>query len=340
MRQNSMTNFSFNEFFSFVKQRIIGNDKQLKQLCFGIWKNYRNVISNEDYRAENYMLTGTSGSGKTEFFRAVRDFFKQKHINVPVVQIDLSQITETGFKGNNMDFIPQTILKNFPECGGTAICFLDEADKKLKPTFDAHGNNVNSNIQSNLLTLVEGIESTYEINDRNYPYDSNKTMFIFAGAFQELRNTILPPDKRTAGVGRDIGHRKNSHFDEITLDDMIKFGMQKELAGRISRVVNFQKIPEDTMKKILREKAKQIAADNNVQIEISNKAIEELLEISYTELGMRKPMNKISELIDDALICVIDNENFSFNKYRIFIDSCEQSRAEIIKSEEKNHFEV
>ena len=115
---------------------------------------------------------------------------------------------------------------------------------------------------------------------------------------------------------------------------------KKELAGRISRVVNFQKIPEDTMKKILREKAKQIAADNNVQIEISNKAIEELLEISYTELGMRKPMNKISELIDDALICVIDNENFSFNKYRIFIDSCEQSRAEIIKSEEKNHFEV
>ena len=112
-------------------------------------------------------ILGPSGSGKTEFFRAIRDFCELHRIFLPVVQIDLSRLTEEGFKGNDASKIPEQILAKYPDSKGYGICFLDEADKKCLPCYTSHGENVNAAVQGNLLTLVEGCQVLSDTDKRS-----------------------------------------------------------------------------------------------------------------------------------------------------------------------------
>ena len=332
---NDLKPFSLQEFYGYVKKRIIGNDKEIRKLCYGIWKNYTNLAKNVKYTAENYMITGPSGSGKTEFYRSLRDFFEMKGIRIPVIQLDLSQITESGYKGDNVDTIPKAIIKERPLCGGYAICFLDEADKKMIPSYNSLGVNVNAAVQSNLLTLIEG-KKFYIDNDEvdsKCLYDSSKTMFIFMGSFQDIRDKEPP---KATGFGRITEQKEKNIYKEITLDDMIEIGMQKELAGRITKVINFHRISEDEIRQIIKINADKLANINNVSIEIKPEAVKELIKISYTDLGIRKPINKISELVDNAIVDFIYDNDSEKYKYKVIIENIKKSHVEIIGSSEKS----
>ena len=50
------------------------------------------------------------------------------------------------------------------------------------------------------------------------------------------------------------------------------------------------------MKSIICDKAKQIGDEIGYAIRITDKGLKELMEIAYTNLGVRKPMNVIREL--------------------------------------------
>lgn len=66
---------------------------------------------------------------------------------------------------------------------GTGIVFLDEFDKKLLPSYSSQGENINAAVQSQLLTMIEG--RIIRIN--RYEIDTNKTMFVGLGSFDEYR---------------------------------------------------------------------------------------------------------------------------------------------------------
>lgn len=69
---------------------------------------------------------------------------------------------------------------------GAAVFFLDEADKKFRPDFNSHGKDFNASIQSSLLTLIKG--AVKYVPDKDSTVDTNDTMFVIMGAFQDLRD--------------------------------------------------------------------------------------------------------------------------------------------------------
>lgn len=314
----------------YCENRIQGQDLELKKAVYKIYHYVQAVALGKPFQAENWLLTSPSGTGKTEFFRTIRDLFREYNIPIPVVQIDLSQITETGFKGANVSTIPQRILSEKKASGGIGICFLDEADKKCIPSYGSRGTDYNAAIQSNLLTMLEGIESEVDVDGENQIFDSNRTMFVLIGSFQDLRDR----KQKQMSTGK-IGFSSENNdcdesevfYEELTIEDIIDFGMQEELAGRIVSVINFHKLNKTEMAKLLRKKTEQIGQELGCEISLKPAAEKELVGLSFGNLGARYPMNIIRTLAQDAIADVFFDRGFNSSTDKIIIDSSEAAHV-------------
>lgn len=319
--------------YDYVRSRIRGQDEALKSALYMVYRYLVNFAEGRDVPAENWMITAPSGAGKTEFYRSVKALFKEYGIDIPVVQIDLSQISEAGFKGNNPDTIIARLAAENPERGGYAICFLDEADKKFCPSFTSGGNNVNAAVQGNLLTLIEGIEMKVDVGDEVVNFDTGKTMFVFMGAFQPIRDK-KHQKKLTRGVGfgselekKDSTEEAHDVFyEEVDMQDMIDYGMLEEIAGRLVRVVNFGRISEADMAELIRDKVVKIGEEYGCSIRITDKAVEEIVGISYGTVGIRKPINRIKQLVQDTLADALFGDGFNELTDHILIESADKAR--------------
>ena len=296
--------FTIQDLFEYCRRRIVGQDAELKKAVYMVYRYIENVAARAKTPAPRWLLTAPSGMGKTEFYRCLRDYFKLHGIPLPVLQIDLSQITETGFRGNNMNYIIETIYEaalsgsnTLPK--GAAICFLDEADKKFTPSFDRHGSNINANIQSNLLTMIEG--TVLSGTESHHSIDTSNTMFVLMGAFQTLRDKKQENAEALREIFKDDYDGDDDLFSDIKLEDMIPFGLIEELAGRLSMVVNFHRLSEEDMQRLIVDKAQTVGEEYGASIRLTPKCAKELAELGYGNLGIRTPINKLRELAVGAL---------------------------------------
>ena len=217
--------------------------------------------------------------------------------------------------------------------GGYAICFLDEADKKFCPSYTSGGNNVNAAIQSNLLTMVEGIEQTVEIGEECVDFDTGRTMFVFMGAFQEIRDKKQrQKTARGMGFGCDLEKKDETadadgiFYEDIDIQDMIDYGMLEELAGRIVRIVSFGRITEEAMAQLIRDKIELIGSEYGCQVRITDKAIAEIVDISYGTIGIRKPINRIKQLVQDTMAEALFGDGFNALSDRVLIEGADKAR--------------
>ncbi|MBR0131788.1 MAG: AAA family ATPase [Lachnospiraceae bacterium] len=292
--------FKPKQMLDYVNKRVIGQEEQVRQLVFYVMRVVEAAAYYREDPAINCFLAAPSGTGKTEMAKAVRDFLQMHEIPVPVSIIDLSQITETGFKGKNSNTILDDICKNSTSsCDGRAICFLDEADKKFLPSYTTGGVDVNKAIQGNLLMMIEG--NRYYIEDNEGVFDTSKTMFVFMGAFQDARNKKLERLKNL-DVEEKNDKADEIFFGDISVSDMIETGMRDELAGRVGRVINLHRLSECDMRKVIQAKSRQIASEIGIKIELSEKAMEETLEIAYGRAGIREVINRIGEIAMNSIM--------------------------------------
>jgi ATP-dependent protease Clp ATPase subunit/ribosomal protein L37AE/L43A len=323
--------------------RIQGQGDELKKAVYMVYRYMKKVKDGTLTQADNWFLTAPSGSGKTEFYRTIKDVFHRYGIQIPVIQIDLSQITETGFKGENSDSIPRRILAEDTACGGVAICFLDESDKKFTPSFSSRDVNVNAAAQSNLLTLVEGIHKKIEIDGKNWDFDSSKTMFVFMGAFQDIRKNKQDEIQHQMGFMSEmkseasVDECSDIFYEDISLQDMIDFGMQEELAGRIMQVVNFKPLSKTDMRKLIIRKTELISQELEINIHLTDKAVQSFLSISYGSLGVRRPMNLIKELALNCVSRVFFDEGYDYSRDKVIITDTETARIRKVKYNIKEH---
>ena len=319
------------EMLNYVLSRIKGQDNEIRRAVYIVYEYLKSIASGKPMHSVSWIITAPSGSGKTEFYRSIRDFFKAKKIPVPVIQYDMSRITETGFKGAESSEILK-LAYNVNGTSGYAIFFLDEADKRFIPSYSGNGQDANRAVQAELLTMVEGTIRSIDENEPSTTFDTNKTMFVFMGAFQDLRERKAV---RTAVRSTPIGFTDGSEnaspesgqyvdyfYSDLSIEDMIEYGMLEELAGRITRVVNFHLIEESEMRKLIKLKAEEISKEAGVITEFSRNAYDELFEQAYTNLGVRRPMNIIRGCIQDALAKIVFDQSPAENdEYIIRIDS-------------------
>ena len=303
--------YSLQGMYEYCRKRIMGQDDQLKKALYLIDRFVVDMSRcDRSSDAPNFFLTAPSGSGKTELYRSVKEFFRRMNMHIPVVNVDATQITPAGYKGSSISVIADAILgEGGYEKTRCAICFLDEADKKMMPDCcDDAGGDFNAMAQTNLLRLLEGCDLrgdkvSIRCEDHNNitDVDTARVLFILMGSFQEIRDDRCD-SRRTAGFGSTLPDRENKAFAaDVTLEEMIEAGMLEEIAGRVSRVINFRPLSREAMRELLIAKAGQFGEDRNAEVQLTEKAVEELIPMGYTRLGIRKPMNILRELIDDAM---------------------------------------
>ena len=281
----------FPAFCKAIEQRVIGQENLIHILA-NVY-HYITCLSNDVPSVDHALLAAPSGSGKTETYRALRDYFEEEIPNLPVFLFDMTQLSATGFRGANKSEMLGTLF-NLSKVARTphpaAIFFLDEIDKKMKPTFDGFGKNVNADVQDELLTMLEGAPVTVQ---RGTIF-TDKVLFIGLGSFDAFRKDR---EEKTATVGFNVQEQseEEKHFTYVTRENMISFGASHELLGRFPLIVNYDRLSKESVKAIIAKEVQNISNSYMRKISLSYSFQDELLTQANSSFGCRMISSHLKE---------------------------------------------
>lgn len=269
-----------------LDQYVIGQNYAKMVLSVAVANHYKRINHKSDLinvQKSNVLVIGPTGSGKTLLAKTVA-----KYLDVPFVIADATSLTEAGYVGDDVESMISRLLMaadNDVDRAERGIIFIDEVDKiarkseSVSITRDVSGEGV----QQALLKLVEGTLCRIpQGGKRKHPstdmieVDTSNILFIGGGAFVGLADIIANRvDGNSIGFGANITDKNTeiNYLEQVTPDDLMKFGMIPEFTGRFtSRVV---------VNELTREQLIQILTD------VKNNYIEQyayLFSLDKTEL--------------------------------------------------------
>lgn len=315
---------SFADFLSRIRNDIVGQDESLAEACCLVYRYLQAIATGKAYKP-NFIITAPSGCGKSQFFRSINKLINNVgRVGFPIIQEDLSSFSEVGYVGRNTT----DILRDLVDTGsihGEGIVFLDEFDKKLKPSRTSAGDDINRGVQNGLLVMVEGKEYqgilcrpksngaliNYE-NVKTRTVDTGKCLFIGLGAFSDLRNEkVRKATKSQFGFGSGETSASSDIYTDITYQDILDFGCSVELLGRFSQVINFHRISDSYYKRILRDYVShaEMLPDNCRAIITAEGENDFVLQFADSVFGVRELKRRCDETIQKAIIKLMLGED-------------------------------
>ena len=325
---------------------IIGQEHAKKVLSVAVYNHYKMIDGTTEKKDDdtddntveveksNILMLGPSGSGKTYLVRMLA-----KILDVPFTICDCTSLTEAGYVG--MD--PDEALKNLLAAADgdvakaqTGIVYFDEVDKiarkgeNMSITRDVSGEGV----QQALLKMIEGTVCNITApGTRHHPeapttsIDTRHILFIVGGAFVGIENIIKKrlkiSDKNKIGFS-DTGNKNttkevsyNEIIDQITTDDLKKFGLIPEFLGRLPVITPLHELSEEQLYQILTEpknalvkQYQEIFKYDGVKLQFDKAA---LLEVAARAIknktGARGLRAVLENLLLDRMYSVPDNKN-------------------------------
>ena len=247
-----------------LDQYVIGQDRAKMVLAVAIANHYKR-IGNQDKNTEiekvNILMLGPTGSGKTLLARSVA-----RYLDVPFVIADATSLTEAGYVGDDVESLISRLYAasgNDVEKTQRGIVFVDEIDKISRRsesqsiTRDVSGEGV----QQALLKLVEGTKCRITpTGGRKHPngetveIDTTNILFIAGGAFVGLDNIVKNRIRGTSiGFQAEVSVDRAGDLDQVTPDDLVRFGMIPEFVGRFPSWVALNELALEDLILILTE---------------------------------------------------------------------------------------
>ena len=241
------------------------------------------------------LLAGPTGSGKSAMIEAL-----SKIPGIEVRNLDGSRLTVDGYRGSVhlQDIFPeQDDNRHF-------IAVIDEFDKAAQTHVGSGGTNYTQMLPDQLLLLLEHRDLTFSQGspEKCYVVDTSRVSIILCGAFENLLKNM---DQASGGIGFGAAVRHTHDYGTTTLttDDFVRYGIRREIMGRITDIAMLRPMSAADFRRILdspdMSPIDKLSAEYSVQIMVSDALKDELAQDAYaSRLGCRYIYSELRRLLN------------------------------------------
>lgn len=290
---------------------VIGQE-DLKDKMAYVFSRYITSLDDDRVQKSNILITGPSGTGKTQAVRALAAYVSEAGLGpgggrLPVVFQDATHLSPASYRGCNVDSI---FLRLFDKAGSPekfshGVVFLDEFDKLFST-----GDEQKLTVAQELLKIVEGDEILVNIETergtRSAKVDTSKILFICAGAFEGLRGEIKKRGAKKLGL---TPHADKSEKISISDEDFAGYGVPAEILGRLQVKAQTRELTLKDMVRIIKEPSDSVFGEQKAFLEsfgmqdaLSDEVVEKIAAQAHgSRLGARQLRSlfeqKVMELV-------------------------------------------
>lgn len=293
--------------YNAIRERVFGHDKEIKIISRRLYRNYK---ATDDRKIKSILITGPTGTGKTETIKAAADY-----LGLPFAYANTSDLVPTGIVGPKIE---DYILDLYYQAGKDltkaekGLFFLDEYDKI--------GNlEVKSAVKPSLLSFNGGEKILLPQVKKGFSFDTSRLNRVYAGVFERLNDK----ERKMGFVSSDEKEKDNIFVGpEIKRAIVEKGYFTKEDLGRISTFIKYDQLDIETKKDILLhcktsallDTIKGYKDDFGIDVEVTDEFLDALLESIPIDEGIRDISGYLDEILDEVEEELCDNPKNTYKK--------------------------